>query len=466
MKQAIALIISLILMLSCFVGCSDNQKENSRGDIDEGMSGMVEMPDDTNGSEEDDTTLKTPVLEEINNTGDIPYSYYCKSVYNSNLYGNYSEYFEDELFLYSYNNKYGYADDKGNILIKEQYDKAGAFSENKAFVKKDGVWNVIDTTGKILYTLSDYVDSSYCMWDSTLFQNDLAVMAEKVPVDYNHWDLKLFVLTSDFELSVIDIDAEFKVEARVINTPEFAGVLTYYLTSERDASSDTGYKYTDVYALYDTSGNIVWTVSDISQSVSDKYNEGSKHSYGENATFHLNPFLVREGYINVPNTDGQWGLFDIKNKEFLIECSYEYVGGISEGLIPISNYGKWGYIDLGGIIQIQPMYSYATDFGNGRSFVITADNSPAIIDVNGEILAEYNLNWPTSNYRIFRPSAKSDITVITYGNRAYSGFGKIDIYVLDNYGNLLISRTDCSVLYVSDKFVFVDQTDMYTLIRK
>lgn len=460
MKRAIALIISLVLTVSCFVGCSDNQK-TATGDNGEGdMSGMVEMPDDTSG-----TTLNPPVLEEISNTGDIPYRYFRESVYNSNFYGNYSEYFEDELFLYCYNDKYGYADEKGNVLIKEQYDEAGAFSENKAFVKKDGVWSVIDTTGKTLYTLSDYVDNVYCEWDSTLFQNGLAVMAEKVPVDYRHYDLKLFVLTSDFKTSVVDIDAEFNVEARVINTPEFAGVLTYYLTSKSDASSDTGYTYTDIYTLYDTSGNVVWTVSDANQSVSDKYNAGSKHSYGENSTFHLNPFSVREGYINVPNADGQWGLLNIKNKEFLIECSYEYVGGVSEGLIPISNYGKWGYIDLDGTVQIQPTYSYATDFGNGRAFVITADNSPAIIDVNGEIVAEYSLNWPKSNYRIFRPSAKSDITVITYGNRAYSGGAK-DIYVLDNYGNLLVSRTDCSVLYVSDTFVFVDQTDMYAITRK
>lgn len=464
MKQAIALIISLILVLSCSVGCSNNQNENNSGNIDEGMSGMGEMPGYTVDTDEDVTTHKPPVLEEISNTGDIPYSYYSKSVYNSNLYGDYSEYFENELFVYRYNNKYGYADDKGNILIKEQYDKAGVFSENKAFVQKDGVWNVIDTTGKILYTLSDYVDSNYCEWDSTLFQNDLAVMVEKVPAGSKHWDLKLFVLTSDFEFSVIDIDVENHVQARVINTPEFAGLLTYYLTSERDASADTGYKFTDVYVLYDTQGNIVWTVSDKNRSVSEKYNNASKYIYGANSTTALNPFSVREGYINVPNAEGQWGLFDIKNKEFVIECSYEYVGGISEGLIPIRNYGKWGYIDLDGNIQIKSMYSLATDFRNGRAFVITDDNSPVIIGVNGEILAEYNLNWPKSNYSIFRPSAKSDITVITYGNRAYKGTPE-DIYVLDNYGNVLISRSDCAGLYVSEEFVFVDHTDMYKITR-
>lgn len=453
MKQAIALIISLILVLSCSVGCSNNQ-----GNIDEGMSGTGKMPGYTADSDGDVTTHKPPVLEEISNTGDIPYSYYSKSLYDSNLYGDYSEYLETELFLFKYNDKYGYADEKGTVLIKEQYDKAGFFSENKAFVNKDGVWSVIDTTGKILYTLSDYVDSYHSKWDSTLFQNDLAVMVEEVPGDYNPWDLKLFVLTSDFELSVIDIDVENHVEARVINTPEFAGVLTYYLTSERDTSADTGYKYTDVYVLYDTQGNIVWTVSDRNRSVSEKYINGSKYFVGGNSTGHLNPFSVREGYINVPNADGQWGLFDIKNKEFVIECSYEYVGGISEGLIPISNYGKWGYIDRDGNVQIQPTYSFATDFGNGRAFVITDNNSPVIIDANGEILAEYNLSWPKSNYRIFRPSAKSDITVITHETSD-------DIYVLDNYGNMLVSRSDCGDLYVSEEFVFVDHTDMYKITR-
>jgi hypothetical protein len=46
--------------------------------------------------------------------------------------------------------KYGYADEKGVIAIKPQFDKAANFSEGLAAVMSDGKWGFIDATGKMV----------------------------------------------------------------------------------------------------------------------------------------------------------------------------------------------------------------------------------------------------------------------------------------------------------------------------
>ena len=456
MKKIFALIMSLTLLLSCFAGCSEDGKNNDNG-----------IFDDPNNQGNNTAVSRIPVAEQLTNIGAISYDYYCKSLYDSNVYGDYSKYLDTELFLYNYNNKYGYADEKGNVRIQEQYDNAGTFSESKAFVKKAGIWSVIDTTGKTLYTLPTTQNAD---WSSALFQNGLAIAIEKVEVGYNHWNYKMSILTSNFKFHTVNIENMYQAEVRIINTPEFAGVLTYYLTSKANSSSSTGYDYTDVYTLYDTTGRKVWTVSDEKQKALDNYIYRAGYSkLDSNEALHLAPFVVRDGYINVPNADGQWGLLDIRTNRYQINCSYEYLGGISEGLIPVSVYGKWGYIDINGAVKIQPAHKFTTTFANGRAIVITTDKIIAVIDVTGTVVARPNIKFDDSEFRIFKPSEKSDITVLLTGHYVNLGY-KMDAYILDNYGNVLVYEAECSTLYISENHIFAKKpskfANMYKISKK
>ena len=463
MKRITSLFLTFAMLFSlgnCLAGCEENAMYNN-----------TPIPNDTpnhNSTPSDPASIgenkaQPPTLQELTSTGEIPYSNYCSTIFESNLYGNYSEYFDTELFLYVYNDKYGYADESGNIVIKEQFDEAGLFSENKAFVKKDGIWSVIDPTGNLLHTLSNFESADPNVWSSTLFQNGVAVMAEKVfTADLNI--LKIYALTADFKLSVATIeDAAGLTEMKTINTPEFSGVLTY------NKIIGTG---DHAYTLYNTEGTVIWTVTADGNKVLEKYNKSTRCTNGRGPTYHLNPFIVQAGYINVPNEDGSWGLLDLQTKEYLIDCTYEYVGALSEGLIAVSSYGKWGYVDANGVTQITPSYGFTTDFRNGRAFVVTMEGLPCVIDTTGNVVAEYNVDWPVTNYRVFRPSSDSDITVVTYGYYAYDeprrsgkllALTKRDVYVFDNYGNVLLHRGECKDLYVSDDFLFVDQEKMYKI---
>ena len=58
--------------------------------------------------------------------------------------------FSEGLASVALNNKSGYIDSSGKVVIDFIYDAGTAFCDGKARVKTDGKWIVIDNTGKIL----------------------------------------------------------------------------------------------------------------------------------------------------------------------------------------------------------------------------------------------------------------------------------------------------------------------------
>jgi len=54
------------------------------------------------------------------------------------------------LFLIKQNDKYGYIDKTGRIVIAPQFQKADNFSNEFANVQVDGKWGYIDKSGKIV----------------------------------------------------------------------------------------------------------------------------------------------------------------------------------------------------------------------------------------------------------------------------------------------------------------------------
>ena len=77
------------------------------------------------------------------------------------------------------NGKWGYVDNKGNVMIQFQYKKAREFSENLAAVRQGSKWGYIDQTGKVIIAFK------YC--NAKDFQNGLA--AVKYNENPNSWGL-------------------------------------------------------------------------------------------------------------------------------------------------------------------------------------------------------------------------------------------------------------------------------------
>ncbi|MFJ1382346.1 WG repeat-containing protein [Capnocytophaga canimorsus] len=76
-----------------------------------------------------------------------------------------SENYSEGLLRVMSNDKYGFIDTKGNVVIPFLYESAGKFKEGLAAVKLNGKWGFIDKTGKevipFIYTKVDYYDRFY-----------------------------------------------------------------------------------------------------------------------------------------------------------------------------------------------------------------------------------------------------------------------------------------------------------------
>lgn len=55
------------------------------------------------------------------------------------------------IFRVSKNNKYGYVNDKGQLIVAPEYDKAGLYADDAAIVWKGNTWYILDTSGAVVF---------------------------------------------------------------------------------------------------------------------------------------------------------------------------------------------------------------------------------------------------------------------------------------------------------------------------
>ena len=73
-----------------------------------------------------------------------------------------------------------------------------------------------------------------------------------------------------------------------------------------------------------------------------------------------------------PVSDGEkWGFINTKG-EFIIDTKFDQAGKFNEGLAPVkdSETGLWGYIDKSGKYTIQPQFKFANSFENNKANVM------------------------------------------------------------------------------------------------
>lgn len=101
------------------------------------------------------------------------------------------------------------------------------------------------------------------------------------------------------------------------------------------------------YAVYDLDGNEIIERSD--------YIQPSPQGY-----------IVRKAFKDGDSSKTYYGAYSLKGKE-LVPVKYEYVGPVSEGLIPVQKEkdGKFGFVNLKGKYVIEPIYDFAGYFNEG-----------------------------------------------------------------------------------------------------
>lgn len=429
---------------------SDGQNEadgsNNGGNSGNATTGSIQKPsgNKTQSTKPTQSTFQGTIrLKKLSSTGEIPYSKFSSGecVMGQDGYYGYTE-----LFPYTQDGKYGYADAYGNVVIRERFEAAEYFSENKAFVKEDGRWKVIDPKGNVLYTASDN-DMRYPL---SFSRNGVSTKARFV----NGKAILVNLVESDVEILVIDetmATREFTITPNgrgvmyltTYNTPEFAGILTISAGKEIKKEIPGSYLgmhtiyYHHNFELFDLSGTCVW----------------KETVEVEDYVIFTDDFVVQNGYMNIVNKDGKWGLLNLKTGKTVIPCQYDYVGAVSEGLVPVCSYDKWGYYDVNGNLKIKPEFQYTTPFVNGSALVRVSETGYQVIDKTGVPYAEYTSTHGWTEI-VCSFSGKTGLAVLER-HRDYA--------LISTEGKFVLSETDEAFDYISDKYVF-DGKNMYEII--
>lgn len=310
------------------------------------------------------------------------------------------------LIPYACDEKWGYADNSGNIVIPCQYDEAFPFYEGRALIVKynyddkgfsDKTESFIDSSGRVVFNL----ESNMMMEQTaTRFSNGISLIqnyknnsddnASYISlVDKNGKEINRVrnaVLTSGYgEFSnyqttfnqfgfyiancyIDDVSSTFFIYKDAKTVKSIKGFNLYEFRNGAFTIAESN----DGVALIDTAGNIVIKPS--------KYR---LISYGDS----LVSFIGKNEKI---------GFVDLKGK-IAIKANFESALPFSEGMAVFGtkvksedDKFKFGYINKKGKVVLPPVYDEANDFSEGLAEVRIADSLFFIDQIGNKILRFYS----------------------------------------------------------------------------
>ena len=325
------------------------------------------------------------------------------------------------LFQIRREEKWGYMDKTGKIIIDPQFDSEGDFFHGLARVFKYQKWGYINERGKEAIPFK--------------FDNALDFIGEIAPVrvgrKWGYIDLKgNWVVSPRFQAAGELFDGLARV--LVWNRIQ-CGTSTYY--TKRNAptyvyvlpdlimSLTTGCFPVDPrYGFVNGSGKVairaqLHRAEDFSEGLAAFAVENQFGYVDVNGNVVIAPrFESAENFsqgLAQAELNGKWGYID-KSGNWVIEPRFEYGGRFSEGLARViypTPEGRMGYIDMSGQMIIRPLFQEAWDFSEGLAPVWQNDQGWSHIDKSGTaVLKLKRARWGFSD----------GLTVVgDYPNRVY-----------------------------------------------
>jgi hypothetical protein len=222
---------------------------------------------------------------------------------------------------------WGYIDNNGSLVLSADYDYANNFQDNGlAIVERHDNTGAINTMGR--YVVKPVYDSI------SPFTEGRAIAIDKAG------------------FKVIDETGSVLTRKAYEYISRFSGGMAVFNVSLDHGSGQ-------LYGYLDRQGR---------EAIPPQYMEAGDFS--------------KDGRAVVKVKDNEYALIDRTGKK-LHTYPYAYVGSLGDGLLPFrqEESGKTGYIDEMGKIVIQPSYSMALPFQNGR----------AVVNLSSDIANEYGL---------------------------------------------------------------------------
>lgn len=229
------------------------------------------------------------------------------------------------------NNKYGYIDKSGKMVIKASYDNASEFSEGMARVGKDNRYGFINEEGKVV-----------------------------IPLEY--------VAASNFAYGFASVKPNANEAFFINKNGDVMGGTTY---KDAKSFSEGLAAVQDQYYMYgfvNTSGNLV---------IDHQFNEVS---------------WFKEGIAAVGKSEGgkmKYGYVDAKGK-MLTGFEFQEAKDFQNGVGRVKKEGKFGLVDKFGNPITNYEYDYISDFSHDGLAVAKKAGFEVLLDVEGRPWARVN----------------------------------------------------------------------------
>jgi len=296
------------------------------------------------------------------------------------------------------NERYGFIDNQGNIVVSCIYKSANDFSDGLARIKdSEGRYGFIDRSGEVAIpcTLEERPGD---------FSEGLALVKSYE----NHKDRVGFI-NKQGELVIPYIGEEsyggafggglapIQVKKDEIYFIDKNGNTAIPSKPYRCLGYKDGYFYvrdeqSRAYGVIDTKGNIV---------IPTKYGTVKELSEGLFA-------VEKEGY--------KWGYVNLQGQAPFSNL-FDEAQPFSEDFAAVQIEKKWGYINKQGVLVIPNKFKEAYDFHKGLAFV-KSDEGYSVIDKQGNVVSKL------PNYEYFRGNFSEGLAVIKQNGK----WGYVDVY--------------------------------------
>ncbi len=274
------------------------------------------------------------------------------------------------LFKVIRDNKVGFMNRQGEIVIPPQFDSAEDFSEGVASVRIDGHWAFIDETGKVLFQLPQYTSVSN-------FYDGLA------SVEIQRDD------ELDPHAGYIDHSGTLVIPLRFRSRYSFSEGLAV-------AKDDNG-----KWGYIDKKGN--WVIQ-------PKFDEAGYFREGlayvkvglyegviaKSGNFVIQPdFELIRSFENglacaLPKKSQQWGLIN-RAGALVIPPKFDWCDGFLKGFAPVKVGDKWGFINTAGKTVVEPKFDQVQSFDEGIA-AVRLDGKWGYINTVGETVIPHKFD--------------------------------------------------------------------------
>jgi hypothetical protein len=284
------------------------------------------------------------------------------------------------------------------VQFEIECDDIVDFDGEVAKVLKNGEWGLIDNKGDLIINFGEY-----------LYINEFNEGYSKVSIGDDN-DSKDGIIDKNGEI-IIECNYTFKNygEGLVPFADEEKGLWGYMSLNKKIVIQNT---YDDVdkfseglaavckklkWGFIDNKGDLVIDfIFDEAGSFCSGISRvklGDKIGYidkkGKNITGYIyeNGYYITNNYAIVSKDDEYWGMINLSGKE-IINCEYDEIQPMSEGLIPAKTGDYWGYLDEKGETVIDFQFDRADCFSEGLASVELNGRS-RYIDRYGNIKLDY-----------------------------------------------------------------------------